>query len=96
VGKLLAGFFGLALLLIGVYSLRIAWQGIAALLGRRKLVKIIYVGNIPRRKNGALFINCPNASCGEELELSPENAGKIGRCPHCGQDVHTPELLVGT
>jgi hypothetical protein len=41
----------------------------------------------------AIEVKCPNKSCDQQLALSPEMAGKRGKCPKCGKTFKIPEKL---
>jgi len=38
-------------------------------------------------------VKCPNRSCDQQLALSPEMAGKKGKCPKCGKTFQIPQTL---
>jgi len=42
----------------------------------------------PKRRNSMINFIC--SGCGAVLHISDEQAGKLGRCPHCGTDTRVP------
>jgi len=41
----------------------------------------------------AIEVKCPNRDCDQQLALSPEMAGKKGKCPQCGKTFQIPKNL---
>lgn len=43
----------------------------------------------------SIQVNCPSRDCDQVLSLSPEMAGKKGKCPACGKSFQIPKKLGG-